>query len=138
MGIQDMDIEGIKSDFLSMWTAFVEAIVRFWNNRFQLKNEEIIYLRQQIERLEFERKQLTERLMVPQFVETKEDEEEKTFEPLTTNRYIPWHERRRKLEQASRAEAIRLQQEAATQVERDNNPGRAQTIQELEDQLLKD
>lgn len=113
-----MDFTGIKADFECIWNSFVEAIVRFWNNRFVRGNEEIVYLREEISRLQQENKGLIERLISPNINEVNIREEEKEFQPVTTNRFIPWRERRAMLERKSREAAISLAREAEVEVER--------------------
>jgi hypothetical protein len=128
-----MAIEDIKVDLKSIWVSFVEAVVRFWSNRFQLHNDEVLYLRDRVAQLHNENQQLYERLI--SFNSPKIEEQPvniEDFKPIQTGRVrTSWSVTKAKLEADSRREAIKLAQEAAEATKAE----RTQTTEDIEKEL---
>lgn len=131
-----MDIEGIKSDFESIWVAFIEAVVRFWNNRFLRQDDEIHYLREQNKQLQLEIIRLAELMGLSKTAEVSSSEvDDNELQPIQREgSRVPWHIKQRRLEIANRNRARELAKqfadEASMKVER------AKSTEQLEDELL--
>jgi len=128
-------MEDIKVQLLSMWLAFTEAIIRFFNNRAIKIDEQVSYLRLQLEIEKQQNKELIE--VIKNYVIGSENEEQ-TNQNQTEHKPIgykePWHITRQKLESKSRKEALELDREARIAVERNKSVGKS--IEELEEELL--
>jgi len=117
----------MKEDFQAMWSAFVESVVRFFNNRFQTENETYTFLQNELIRARQDYKELVESVLHPPVVNV-EQEVEHEFKPITNN-FEPFHIKRARLERASRIRAEELRSEAAVAVER------TKSTEQLEDEL---
>jgi len=81
-----------------IWDAFIQAIIRFWDNRF-LKNDEIDYLRNELARVNGINQKLIEQMISP-VTNNEEKDEIKDFRPIG-NKFVPWSIRRQQLERNS-------------------------------------
>lgn len=121
----------IKSDLEALWIVFHEAILRFWNNRFN-KSDEVQYLRDEILKKDEEIKRLTNLLIY--FGNTEEDTEPqpevKQVEHSPFNGYTPFHITRAKAERESFQRAKKLSDEAKNEIAKEK------TTEQLESELL--
>lgn len=105
-------------DLRTIWSAFVEAIIRFWNNRFHsIKNSEVDFLRDELMRSRNDYKELVQSLNQP-VIHNPEQIEGSEMHPIKGSRFEPFHVKRAKLETASRNRAEALRKEAALEIER--------------------
>lgn len=118
-----------------MWVAFSEAVIRFWNNRFAHIDEQVSYLRLQLEKEKELNTELIETIKMMALNEKAVTQDELPQTETQPIRYKkPWHVVRQELEQKSRDEAIRLDREARTEIEREKAKGK--TVEQLEEELL--
>lgn len=116
-------------DLRTIWSAFVEAIIRFWNNRFHsIKNSEVDFLRDELMRSRNDYKELVQSLNQPVIHNPKQIEDSEMY-PIKGSRFEPFHVKRTKLEAASRNRAEALRKEAALEIER------GKSTAELEEEL---
>ena len=130
-------VEEIKVQILSMWLAFTEAIIRFWNNRSVKVSEEVIYLRLQLEREKDNNSRLLDVIknLATAGVTVKEENNNESTEQIHfQSNKRPWHVVQRELEQKSRQEAARLDMEARTAIEREK--AKNKSVETLEEELL--
>lgn len=110
--------------------AFTEAIIRFFNNRAVRVDEQVSYLRLQIEKEKDNNSQLLD--IIKSYTTGSIEKEE----PINTEDFKPiqykesWSAKRSRLERAARQKAFELDREARIQVERNKS------TEQLEDELL--
>lgn len=81
--------------------SIVEAITRFFDNRFVIDNNRVLHLEMMIERERLEKQKLLDYIL--QLHVTKTEEKETVMpEPIETNAKVPWHIRQRQLEEDDR------------------------------------
>lgn len=115
------------ASIIEIWESFKEFIVRFFDNRFQ-PNNEINYLRGEIEKLRFENNKLLNHIIDLTSPVKTEEAETKNPEPL--RKIVNWNERRRELEKqdAERARNLKIEKEVKANVNK--------STEQLESELL--
>jgi len=112
-----------------------DCIVRFLDGLFTRRSreqEEVFYLRMELEKSHQEIMRLTNKLTDnPNALKAEDEELEASKEPI--HRIVPWRIRRQQLEKESREKAIENAKQAA-----EKKLMREQSIEELEKELLND
>ena len=82
-----------------IWEAFKLAIIRFWENRF-LVNDEVEFLRSQLDRIHGERVKLLNYILELNKPETTSIVDTEDFKPIGKP-YVPWSVKKHQLEKES-------------------------------------
>jgi len=127
-------MEDIRVQLLSIWLAFTEAIIRFFNNRSIKVDEQVAYLRLQLDIEKRQNKELIETIKNLVLNASNEEPAQDQTEHKPIGYKEPWHITRQRLESKSRKEAFELDREARVAIERDKSVGKS--IEELEKELL--
>lgn len=136
-----MQYSEIKSEFIGTCVSFLEAVSRFWTNRFNNEpSDEVFYLRSRIASLEKEKAELIEKLLFP--VAAQPEEIQKEYQPIQPHRpnwriraaELEAESRKRKAEQnAAREEALRANRTVTPKV---SDPvTEEKVIEDLEEEL---
>lgn len=112
-----------------VYESFLEAIIRFWNNRFQ-SDDQVRYLRMENDKLRQANDKLISQLIELSKPVTVDEPAQDTrdLQPLR-GQYRSWEQRRRELEATSLRKAIELSDEAKLA------SARSQTTEQLEADL---
>jgi len=116
-----------------VWESFLEAMIRFWENRFQVREDPLVNLL----KIELERERahsakllnVIQELAAPKPIEA-EPQEEIDYKPIGKT---PWYVKARELEREARERRQKMDAEAkGIQI---NNPKAAASVDELEAEL---
>lgn len=115
---------------IAIWDSLTRAVIRFFEQRF-IRDDQVSYLRMEIEKLKSERDGYLDRLLNPvQAVTARIDEDEVDWQLLSSTGYQPWSSKQKQLEESSRQRALNIAREAKVKIQQ------AKTTAELESELL--
>lgn len=117
----------------NVWQSFLEALVRFWENRFQTEENELVYfLKIELEKERAEKAKLLNTVLefaCPKPIEPMAQEENKELKPIGQ---VHWRVKARELEAQARARRQELDREAKEAL---TKPVAKVTVEELEREL---
>jgi hypothetical protein len=125
--VRDSIDYSLKEAIIDMFDSFKEAVIRFFDNRFVTRNEQLELLRLELEKERAEKNKLLDYILMLNKVNESIDNRE---EPQPLRSSVPWHTKQRELEKRD----LELVRQRNIQAEMKMDAGKS--TEELEQELL--